>query len=91
MIMVQPCDPNARRSPKTWCFLAPAQARVRKPDGTVVLVGYGIGDKVRVLDPDTVYCIPPTRVKEQIDLEDGSAIIEWWPHELHVVRERDAA
>jgi hypothetical protein len=85
MIWIQPAPPQ-ELTPHTWCFMKPAQCRLRRTDGTEVLVTYGVGDKVRVMDPSTVYSIPPIRMKEEVLLEDGT-VITAWPDDLCVTNE----
>lgn len=58
-------------------FKAPAQLRVRHPDGSEVLMGYGIGDAVAVVDPESpsITLLPRLDpMPEEVLLASGSTI-----------------
>ena len=72
-----PCPEDTTHSAVTYCFAKPCKVKIRKNDGTVENFFMGIGDKVRILEPEVRYLVPPTKMRSEIPLEDGSAIIEW--------------
>ena len=63
--------------PIVYRFLEPIKAKVRHPDGTVILIGYGIGDKIEVLEPDVQLLLALHEKLTEIPLADGSFIIEF--------------
>ena len=87
MIWDQPHPEGASYYAVTYSFTRPAQLRIRRPDGKEELMGYGVGEKVKVMEPSFTYSIPPSRMKEEVLLEDGSVIFAW-PHDLSVRQER---
>lgn len=58
-------------------FQSPCRLTVRATDGTVSMIGYGIGDVVEVMDP-RVETLSTRRVPlKEIPLTDGSVILDW--------------
>lgn len=78
MNMKFPCPEGARMVQHGYRFLKPFQARLRHPDGSTELIGYGIGDYVEVLVPETEWLliIPRERLVE-IPLANGSFMVEF--------------
>lgn len=81
--------PDAYLIPVTYSFLEAVKLRVRQPDGTEVLMGYGIGDKVQVMEPNIQYLTAYGRddIRKEIPLADGSVILEFRP-DLRAVQEK---
>ena len=77
MIYRKYCPEGTKMVPITYSFLEPAQVRKRLPDGTEVLMGYGIGDKIEVLEPTWWHPIVCFDKLKEIPLADGSFIIEY--------------
>ena len=79
--------PDTEKAPRVavdYQFLAPIKVRVRLVDGTEILMGYGIGDTIGVLQPAYNYMIRGEPLKE-IPLADGSHMIAF-PDDLPVER-----
>lgn len=71
--------------PISYQFVKPTQMRVRFPGGSTQLIGYGIGDIIQVLEPETQWLIGYSsrdRLTE-IPLANGSTIIEF-PEDIPV-------
>lgn len=60
-------------------FMKPVQAKVRKPDNTEVLMGYGIGEIIEILSLNGQHCADccGRLLGNGIPLADGSVILEW--------------
>lgn len=63
--------------PHTYSFLKPARIKIRRPDGLEVLMGYGIGEQIDVLQPSCTYLVCSYEPVDEVPLPDGGAIIEW--------------
>lgn len=85
MIYRKPCPPDTPFVPMPYTFLAPARIRLRRPDGLTVLMGYGIGDIVDVLQPEVQFCIVCQDRLLEIPLADGSFMIDV-PDDIQVRR-----
>lgn len=55
-------------------FLEPVRLQRRLVDGSIVDMGYGIGDIIEVMEPHGGYCIPGDPIAN-IVLSDGSMLI----------------
>ncbi len=75
---------GAKMQAVTYQFLSPVRVRVRHSDGSVVLTGYGIGEKIQVLEASDILLIPRTELRDTIPLADGSVIIEF-PGDMEAV------
>jgi hypothetical protein len=60
--------------PVTYEFLEPARLHIRYPNGYVKLLGFGIGEKIQVLEP----CVQwgSDGIHTEIPLADGSHILD---------------
>ena len=85
MLYQIPMSETARIEQVTYEFLEPVQVRIRKPDGSTVLMGYGIGERIVVLEPQSIIMTPPRERVTVISLVDGSSIIEF-PENMRVNR-----
>ena len=77
MMYKKPAPPNATMVPTPYEFCEPVKLKIRKPDGTEILMGYGIGEKIEVLEPHMQFCIPSHEKWKEIPLADGSFVIEY--------------
>ena len=68
--------PNTKYVPTGYQLLEPVRLRVRRPDGRVDLMGYGIGEVLEVLEPELQYAVVCHRRREEIALADGSWIVD---------------
>lgn len=75
---------DAKLIPTSYSFLAPARLRIRDASGVETLVGYGIGEKIQVLEPDIQLLVCSHEEHDEIPLTNGVFIIEW-PENLSVV------
>lgn len=57
-------------------FTAPARIRLLRLDGSVDLMGYGIGEIIFAWEPTSEWCIARRKRREAIALCDGSWIID---------------
>jgi len=64
-------------------FLAPTRLTMRYPDGQEWLIGYGIGERVRVMEPSVQHLVCLHDILDEIPLDDGRTIINW-PDDLCV-------
>lgn len=85
MIMIRPAPPGAKLVPTPYSFLKPARLRIRDVDGVETLVGYGIGERIEVLEPGVQFLITSHEAHKEIPLADGGFIVEW-PENLSVSR-----
>ncbi len=69
--------------PVNYQFLKPVQMRVQYPGGSTQLKGYGIGEVLQVLEPETQFLVALTERLESIPLANGSTIIEF-PEDIPV-------
>ena len=70
--------PDSRElAPTFYEFLEPVRVTVRYPSGTEILVGYGIGEQVCVLESRWQTMCPNYKIRSEIPLIDGSIIIEF--------------
>jgi hypothetical protein len=78
MIYSRPIKPGEETVVLTHRFLDAVRVRVRKPDGSMELRGYGIGETIRVIHPQSIFSLVfrPERLDE-VPLEDGSVIFEY--------------
>jgi hypothetical protein len=64
--------------PFTFEITKPVKMRVRQEDGTEVLIGYGIGDRVEILERESVCAVAHRPIlKSEIPLTDGGTIVEF--------------
>jgi hypothetical protein len=77
MIAKKSAPPGAKLVPHEYSFLKPAKLRIRNVDGTERLVGYGIGERISVLEPSIQFLVASHEMLEEVPLEDGSFIVEW--------------
>lgn len=64
--------------PFTFEITSPVKMRVRQPDGTEVLMGYGIGEKIQILERESVCCVAHAPIlKKEIPLADGGVVTEF--------------
>jgi hypothetical protein len=85
MIWDQPHPPGVKYIAATYVFLRPCRLRIKK-QGQEQLIGYGMGEKIKVMEPELSYCIPPSEKRTTVPLEDGGEITEW-PEDLCVALE----
>jgi hypothetical protein len=71
-----PCPPDSRLVPVKYSFLKPQMVRTISPSGLNVLMGYGIGDIIEVMEPNIQYLIVPREKLEKIELTDGTVILD---------------
>ena len=64
-------------TPHTFSFLAPARLKIRRPDGSIETVGYGIGEQIQVMQPSLRYPVGGAKALTEVPLADGSVIIEY--------------
>jgi len=76
MLFNYPHPPDAQYAGVDYQFLEPVRFRIRKPDGTITLIGYGIGEKIAVLEPTCEYLVTACSRRKEIALADGSWIID---------------
>lgn len=63
---------------RTVEFLEPTRLRIRRKDGREELMGYGIGERVRVLiEADGALVCGSMVRRSEIPMEDGSVIFDW--------------
>lgn len=85
MIHILECPPGASLTSVPYSFLKPARLLIRNAASTESLIGYGIGEKINVLEPSVQYLIASHRLHVEIPLANGGFIIEW-PADLSVQR-----
>lgn len=76
MIAIRSAPPGTPLVGIEYSFLKPAQLRIRK-DGIETLVGYGIGERISVLEPSCQFLVASHEMHKEVPLEDGSFITEW--------------
>jgi hypothetical protein len=57
--------------------MEPVQMTIRKPDGTEVIMGYGIGELIETYKPSLRLLVYTNQLLKEIPLTDGSMIIEY--------------
>lgn len=77
MIYRTPCPEGTPLIPVAYSFLEPCKVKVRNPDGTVQLIGFGIGDQVQVLEPAMTFLVCSNDRLKEIPLANGSFIVEF--------------
>lgn len=80
-----PATPDAKMYPVAYRLRKPAKLRIRRPNGLVVLEGFGIGETFSIMEPDIQYLIPAREKLNEIPMPDGSAIIEY-PEDIDLER-----
>lgn len=85
MITKRSAPPGTKLTSLEYSFLKPARLRIRSADGVETLMGYGIGERISVLEPAVQYLIASYEVLDEVPLADGGHIIEW-PADLKVQR-----
>lgn len=80
MLYKKSCPEGTPLTPVTYQFLEPTRMRVRQKDGTTILMGYGIGELIEVLEPQVQYLIVNHEILDTIPLADGSTIVEFSKH-----------
>lgn len=64
--------------PVTYEITTPVRLRVRTADGQVVLMGYGIGERIQIVERESVCAVAHApKLKTEIPLADGGTIIEF--------------
>lgn len=71
-------SPDTPLYPKKYKVIEPIKLRIRKPDGSTVLMGYGIGDVIEVMEYEAILLIPGIIKRKEIPLSDGSFIVEYY-------------
>jgi hypothetical protein len=79
------CDPATPTHPTAYSFLEPVQVRLRKLDGSELVVGFGIGDIIHVMEPDWCCPVGGQPLLDELPLEDGSVIVAF-PYNMRVTR-----
>lgn len=65
----------------TYEITSPVRMRVRQTNGETVLMGYGIGERVEVLERGSICAVAHTpKLKEEILLADGGVVTEFPTH-----------
>jgi len=77
MLYKKRCPEDTPVIPVIYEFLEPVRIRIRKPDGSIVLMGYGIGERVQVLEPRIQFAVVCHERLIEIPLADGSFMIEF--------------
>ena len=75
-------------SPTVYCIMSPVSVKIRDKNGIISNVRYGIGDKIKVLEPIIQFLIVNHEKLNEIPLDDGSFIIEY-PDDISYIRESD--
>ena len=70
-------EPRNRVVACTYQFMEPVQMTIRKPDGTEVIMGYGIGELIETYKPSLRLLVYTNQLLKEIPLTDGSMIIEY--------------
>ena len=77
MFYKQKTAEEAKLVPFIYYFLKPCTVRKMEVDGTINLIGYGIGDRIEILRYNIVLPVAIYDREENILLADGSIIIEY--------------
>lgn len=85
MNLYLPHPPGTKFSPVIYTFLNPCRMKIRKLNGTEILMGYGIGDTIEVMEPIIQYLVCSHKKLKEIPMSDGSAVIEF-PNVIPVKR-----
>jgi len=85
MIAISRAVPGTKLVGINYSFLKPAQLRIRNPDGVEVLVGYGIGELISVLEPNVQLLVCSNEMHKEIPLVGGKFIIGW-PSDVSICR-----
>ncbi len=72
--------------PIPYCFMEPVSVKIKNKDGLISSIRYGIGDKIKVLEPRFQLLIALSEFYKEIPLEDGSFIVEF-PKDMKVLKE----
>lgn len=70
-----------------YMFQKPCKLLLEKPDGSKVVMGYGTGDTIEVVQPEVVYLIASHEELEFIVLSDGSKAFKIEGEEYDVKRD----
>lgn len=65
---------------QTYRFLDPAVFRIKHPDNSTELIGYGIGDTITILELKNTHLSGTCEKLETIPLANGSWIVEFPDH-----------
>lgn len=84
MFMKYQCPPGSKLFAKKYRFLKPARLRIRRPNGMVVLEGFGIGETIEVMEYDVRYLVACHEKLDEILMSNGNVIVEY-PNDLAVV------
>lgn len=77
MFTKKSAPPDSPLTVVTYELLEPAEMLVERPDGLQVLMGYGIGEKLQVIEPQIQNLVYTTEQKDYVLLADGTKIIRW--------------
>lgn len=69
------CSDAPELTTVSYAFLEPAMLRLRKPDGSIVVLGFGIGEQVDVVVPRIQTLQAQYELRKEIPLADGSFIL----------------
>lgn len=72
-----PYRPGTPFAARKYTFVEPCKLRIRREDGRVDLIGYGIGESIAVLEPEIQLLVVPHEKLKEIPMADGSVIIEY--------------
>lgn len=73
-------DPNyiSEPQPVTYEITNPVLLKLRNSDGREELIGYGIGEKIKILETTSICLVPHTpKLRKEIQMLDGRVIIEF--------------
>lgn len=74
-------DPNyisPEPQPVMYEITNPVLLKLRNPDGSEELIGYGIGEKIKILEHTSTCLVAHTpKLRKEIQMVDGRVIIEF--------------
>lgn len=80
-----PAPPESEITPHTYRLRKAAKIRIRRPDGLVVLEGFGVGDTITIMEPRVQYLIPAHEKLVEVPMPNGGAILEY-PDDIDLER-----
>lgn len=69
--------PGTDTVPTTYEFMEPVRLKIRDQNGNVTTYGYGMGEKIDVLELSLQFLVHCTERLTEIPLADGRFIVEW--------------
>lgn len=85
---IKSCPPETSLGPHPYRVKAPFRVKIRDKSGSVTTYGYGIGERIEVLEPTIQNLVTPHERLSEIPLVDGRYIIEW-PEGINSMTETD--